>query len=436
MPSVLALDEVSASKSLAPPDSPWALHGTVFGPQGWVEGYLIVECGQVSAIASARPAGIPVIETDRGLILPGLIDLHGHPEYNIFPAWEPPRTYLNRYEWRRREPAYQVLVAGPMAYLQQVAKLGPHCARYAEMRALVGGVTAIQGASRFYPDSSEALVRNVDLPIFGRHRARSFVDFLGSRDIDALKKDVADGNVDRVYVHLAEGTDQSSSDEFEQWCQLNLLPWTVIIHGTALTSEQLAAAHDAGARLVWSPQSNLRLYGATTRAAEAINLGMDIGLGADWLPSGSRSLLDEIQVARRVLRAQGLDIPPRTLVEMVTCTAARIAGIDELGVLRPGAPADICVLDRRHLDPDESVVTSDPSAVSLVAIGGDVAYARTPYWDVLFNARAPESVIAWGNEMQLDTRFRMNSSSAGPLPLAALREVLLAGFIGTGPIFA
>ena len=27
-----------------------------------------------------------------GVILPGLIDLHGHPEYNVFSAWEPPKT--------------------------------------------------------------------------------------------------------------------------------------------------------------------------------------------------------------------------------------------------------------------------------------------------------------------------------------------------------
>lgn len=43
--------------------------------------------------------------------------------------------------------------------------------RYAEARALVGGVTAIQGASARYPGKEEALVRNVDLPVFGQDRA-------------------------------------------------------------------------------------------------------------------------------------------------------------------------------------------------------------------------------------------------------------------------
>ncbi|KKC05222.1 hypothetical protein WU83_09555 [Mycobacterium nebraskense] len=437
MPSGIAPSQPPVFKTLPPTSSPWALHGTVFGPQGWADNYLTIEGGSVAAISSARPTDIPVVETERSLVLPGLIDLHGHPEYNIFQAWEPPKTYLNRYVWRREEPAYQILVAGPMSYLDKVAKLRPLCARYAEMRALVGGVTAIQGASASYPDPSEALVRNVDLPIFGRHKARSFVDLPCEAQATDLRAEIDSGKVDRVYIHLAEGVDQASSDEFERLCALNLLgKWTVVIHGTGLKSEQLGALRDAGAQLVWSPQSNIRLYGATTQAAEAISLEIDVGLGADWLPSGSRSLLDEVKVARRVLHAQGLNVDPRKLVEMVTSTAARIAGLDELGILKPGAPADVCVLERRHSDPDESFLASDPSAVALVAIGGDVAYARSAWWDTLFDTKAPESVTAWGTEMQLDTGFRATPLSPAAPPLSEVRKLLLAAFLGTGPIFA
>ena len=64
---------------------------------------------------------------------------------------------------------------------------------------------------------------------------------------------------------------------------------------------------------MWSPQSNLRLYGETTLTGEAIAAGMPVALGADWLPSGSTSLLAEMKVARRELARQGHPIrPPRT----------------------------------------------------------------------------------------------------------------------------
>jgi hypothetical protein len=42
---------------------------------------------------------------------------------------------------------------------------------YAEVRALVGGATVIQGASGTHQSIEEALVRNVDRRIFGQHRA-------------------------------------------------------------------------------------------------------------------------------------------------------------------------------------------------------------------------------------------------------------------------
>jgi 5-methylthioadenosine/S-adenosylhomocysteine deaminase len=29
-----------------------------------------------------------------------LIDLHGHPEFTVFAAWEPPKQFVNRYAWR------------------------------------------------------------------------------------------------------------------------------------------------------------------------------------------------------------------------------------------------------------------------------------------------------------------------------------------------
>ena len=51
-------------------------------------------------------------------------------------------------------------------------------------------------------------------------------------------------------------------------------------------------------------QSNLRLYGRDLAGA-AIERGIQVGLGADWLPSGSPSLLAELKVARQSLIEEG-----------------------------------------------------------------------------------------------------------------------------------
>jgi len=76
------------------------------------------------------------------VVLPGLIDLHGHPEYNVFAAWEPPRVYVNRYQWRRSDE-YAAVVREPWRLLTESTSERPSLlrtlTRYAEARALVGG---------------------------------------------------------------------------------------------------------------------------------------------------------------------------------------------------------------------------------------------------------------------------------------------------------
>src|SRR3954447_10316118 len=315
----------SPPRVAAAPARAFALRGAVLTPDAaWGDGYVVVEGGQVVAVQQATPSGVDVLDTAR-VILAGVIDLRGHPEFNVFAAWEPPTLFANRYRWRSSD-IYHQLVRDPQNVLIEKLPAGTEL-RYAEIRALVGGVTAIQGASGAGASAAnEALVRNVDLFIFGQHRARAMIDLPteSSRDAPRLAtivQDIHAGKVDAVYLHLSEGQrgDQRSQAEFERFLTLNAAtPATVLIHASALTAEQIHDVADAGCRLVWSPQSNLRLYGQTTLAAEALAAGMPVGLGADWLPSGSTSLLAEMKVARRELAQQGTVLPAAELVELVT----------------------------------------------------------------------------------------------------------------------
>jgi len=425
------------------PERPFALRGCVITPDERIDdGYVEVAGDRITSVGDRPPASsIVVLDTD-GVILPGLIDLHGHPEFNVFAPWEPPRLFENRGQWRA-SPEYRSVVREPWnrltAEIDGVSLL-PTLTRYAEARSLVGGVTAIQGASAKYPDPDESLVRNVDRRIFGRHRARSAIDF--DREDDATRalrrEQIASGEVTAYYVHLAEGIDERSRREFDDIAGADLVtPATVLVHGTALGEAELRAVREAGASLVWSPQSNLRLYGRTTAAARALELGIPMALGADWQPSGSPSLLAELGVAQRQLAVQGRPTPPRELVAMVTSTAARIAGLeDRIGRLRPGLAADIVVLERHHEDPWLNVVDASPAWVRLVVIGGDLAYGHGPWIEALAGPADLETAQAWGRPVSLDTRYSVRRSATPAPRLAEVRAALLARDLRVGPIFA
>ena len=53
------------------------------------------------------PANATAIDT-HGIIAPGLIDLHNHLTYNVFPRWHPTEEFGNRYDWQQK-PIYQTL---------------------------------------------------------------------------------------------------------------------------------------------------------------------------------------------------------------------------------------------------------------------------------------------------------------------------------------
>jgi hypothetical protein len=167
---------------------------------------------------------------------------------------------------------------------------------------------------------------------------------------------------------------------------------------------------------------------------------MLVGLGADWLPSGSTSLLAEIKVARRSLVAQGAEPSAKKLVDMVTRDAAKIAGLeDKLGQLDDGRPADLVVFERRFEDPWENVVEADPAWVDLVMIDGDIAYGRSD-WVLALTADADherlEPLIAWGQQMSLDASYQAGVPQADVPKLAQLRAALIKEYKPVGPIFA
>jgi 5-methylthioadenosine/S-adenosylhomocysteine deaminase len=167
-----------------------------------------------------------------------------------------------------------------------------------------------------------------------------------------------------------------------------------------------------------------------------LDVGLPVGLGADWLPSGSTSLLAEMKVARQELANQNHPIGASDLVAMVTTGAAQIAGLgDKLGSLI-GRPADVLVLARCGPEPYESVCASTPNDVELVLIGGDLAYGRTDWIRTLAQNPADtnlEPVLAWGRPMLLDTSYQGQPNN-GPTPrLAQLRTDLTTNYPPVGP---
>lgn len=349
--------------------------------------------GQVVAVTrdgDASPPGFddaPVVDVGDAIVAPGFVDLHSHLGYNTLPLWaEPTQTgaYAHHDSWPD-EASYRPQVGWPAWTL---ARFAPEVLlAYVQVRALAGGTTAIQGWPVGNRKPVNRLVRCVDNDEVGSLRDPVRVSSLTKEpaDLEDSAEDLRDG---RTFIyHCAEGRPGTRvTEEFDDVARAGCLQQgLVVVHGTALGAPAFRRWRDdadppqgePAGTVVWSPFSNLWLYGVTTAVPEVLDAGLTVSLGTDWGPSGTKNLLGEVKVARLASDAAGWDLSDHQLVRMLTTApgdALARAWRQPVGRLVPGAVADVTVLARRHADPWRSVVTAREADVALVVVGGRAHY--------------------------------------------------------------
>jgi hypothetical protein len=222
------------------------------------------------------------------------------------------------------------------------------------------------------------LSRNIEDYNFGRDEIHTKVTELTSDYVgNHIKTGNASGELDAWFIHIAEGVDERSRAEFDILVQNNLLVGElVLIHGVALGAQEFRQMADVGATLVWSPLSNLLLYGQTADIAAAKEAGVHITLAPDWAPSGSKSPLHELKVADLWDDEMLGDIfTDYELVDMVTAGAAEATNWDnEVGTIAPGMVADLVVVDNIHANPYRNLINAIDPDVRLTIVGGLAVY--------------------------------------------------------------
>jgi cytosine/adenosine deaminase-related metal-dependent hydrolase len=413
------------------------------------DGVVYVEKGCVKDVRDRQQPAPDGFETTAvlqtgGTIFPGLIELHNHLSYNALPLWAPvPKAFDNRDQWADYRD-YRRLVSGPMAVVGKTPELLPALVRYVECKCLLAGVTTSQGirlssnsgVSRYY----RGIVRNVEqtreaaLP-----EAQTRIQDVDARDARAFKQELVLSQGRRCYLlHLSEGlTEPGHPDSAARrhFLALEVAPddWALTdalagIHAAGLLPGDFERLAEKGSSMVWSPLSNLLLYGQTARVEAARAAGLKIGLGGDWSPSGSKNLLTELKVAwlysQRFL--DGL-FGARDIVAMATRTAARILKWDAaLGSIEAGKRADLVVVDGAAGDPWDSLVRAVETSVRLVVINGVPRYGVRELMDPL--GGGDETVRIGGETRRLRLAQESVPGEVAAVPLAKAESVLSGAF--------
>ncbi|HSK26659.1 MAG TPA: amidohydrolase family protein [Jiangellales bacterium] len=347
--------------------------------------------GLVAAVTRGTRAGppgfadAPRVDVGDDLVLPGLVDLHNHLAYDTLPLWVEPRQqepFLHHNSWPRARsyaasvtwPAYAFVTAAPEELLA-----------YVETKAIVGGTTTVQGSPPKNRPRDGWLVRNVEDETFGTGNANLVYAATLTLKPAVLADRANKMRAGSTFIyHCAEGQPGSVvAREFGDAADAGCLqPHFVAVHCCAADRtafERWRTAGGAGA-VVWSPFSNLWLYGTTTDVPAARAAGITVCLGSDWAPSGTKHVLGEIKVARLAADAHGWALSDADLVQMVTSDAGDVLRRGwgrQVGRLQPGAIGDVLVVAAgRGADPAATVVAATERDVRLVVVDGRPRYGE------------------------------------------------------------
>jgi 5-methylthioadenosine/S-adenosylhomocysteine deaminase len=410
------------------------LKGKLVTPDQILDGKLVIEGDTITCVAvdCTEPAGATIFSITNAYIFPGFVDAHNHVAYNFLPKWTPPKLYVRRAQWQ----ATQSYKDFKKPY-DELKKKGLTCEiiKYGEIKALISGVTTIQGTS---PGSSciRVLIRNAEnqnkLNLKSSH-IRTYI-----LDISSFKGTI-DWNVTKSFVvHLAEGlpTDEKSRNEFNILKQKDLFTGqTAIIHGTAFGDAEFKEMAQVGAKLIWSPQSNLVLYGQTTNIRLALQQGVLVSLGVDWNPSGSDNIFDELRVAAQVNESQfDSAIGDSDWIKMITINPSKALALDsEIGKLAPGLKADITVLQSKNSDPHQSLLNTHLQDVQMVWVGGNLLYGNKTVLEKVKPTQC-EALTVHGSEKRVCVKDTKENVPKATQTLAEIQAILQANYSNLAPL--
>ena len=368
-----------------------AIKGTLLAPSGVIAGEVFIDgtgkiaCAAATCATTAGYDGATQLDCPNGVISPGLINAHDHTDYNGDPPIPTAKTrWTHRSGWRTGAGGEPKLSPSPKPS-SDVKVLAT-----AELRFVMGGATSVNGSG-----GAPGLLRNVAAftnPAWteGLTGGTAFFDTfpLGDQAGGELTSGCAYPKVRAAGTafggpaytpHISEGINLAAENEF--LCLSSgaiglVTAKTAIIHAVGLNAKDVDAIAKANAKVIWSPRSNIDLYGNTAPISELRNAGVVIALGTDWLPSGSMNVLRELACADSLNEKHfNKALSDKDLFEAVTKNGAIATGFStQLGELKVGMLGDVTVFDGAARKDYRAVIEAGVEDVHLVVRAGKVLF--------------------------------------------------------------
>ena len=357
---------------------------TYVGGQVLLDSTGAITCAACDCTATAGAATATQLLCPTAVVSPGLINAHDHISFQSSPQMRTSERYEHRHDWRTGNGGHTSISSGSSNIATQI--------RWAELRQVMAGTTSIVG-STFSSTGNPGMLRNLD-----SNNAGQLGMLAGTTGVqsDTFPLDDTSGTeltsscaypslptsppgTTAYLPHVSEGIERSANNEFVCLTQTNngiLSARTAIIHGVGLTARDIALMSLQGTSLIWSPRSNVSLYGDTAAVPLFKRLGVNIAIGTDWTISGSMNLLRELQCADSLNRnSYNNALTDEELWQLATRGGADATETEaSIGRIAVGRLGDLAIFKRKPGSFFRSVIDAQPQDVVTTMRGGKLLY--------------------------------------------------------------
>ncbi|MDI9245162.1 TRZ/ATZ family hydrolase [Marinobacter sp. CHS3-4] len=348
---------------------------------------VLVQADRIAAIVSQDEADAhyrakEVIDLPNHVLLPGLINTHGHAAMSLFRGMAddlPLMSWLNDHIWPA-EGAFiseSFIADGTQLAMAEMLRTGTttfsdmyffpevvaQLAHDTGMRAqvcfpLLDFPTPWGSGPEEYLRKGRSFIEQWKdnafiTPAIGPHAPYTVSD-------EPLKEAVAlsneTGAAIQIHLHetafeVADALDKTDTRPTARMADLGLLgPNTQCVHMTQIDESDLTLLKQSGAHVIHCPESNLKLASGLSPVQKMREAGVNVAIGTDGAASNNDlDLFGELSTAAMLAKAVADNAAALTAHEalaMATIAGARAIGREhELGSLTPGKLADIIAVD-------------------------------------------------------------------------------------------
>ncbi|MFB0532233.1 MAG: amidohydrolase family protein [Desulfatiglandales bacterium] len=392
----------------------------VEGEEPMHDARVIISGDSIEAISDRQNTPLPetgeLINAEGAIVLPGLINTHGHSPMTLFRGMAddlPLKSWLFEHifpaEARHINPD-TVYWASLLACLEMIASgtttsVDGYFLADAIVRATdKAGIRALvaQGVIDFPAPGVPDPKKNVDVALAFMERWIDLSDLITPGLFCHSPLTCAEKTLQQAHeistrfdsplqIHLSETREELMEIRKRTGLRpvfylddLGLLYSNVIAaHAIHLNEEEIDLLAERDVKIAHCPESNMKLGSGVAAIGKMLEKGVTVGLGTDGCASNNNlDLFAEMDTAAKLAKVASLDptlLDARTVLHMATVGGARVIGLEEkIGTIQAGKKADIIIVDVNtpHMTP----MYNPYSQLVYSATGGDVR-------DVIINGK-------------------------------------------------